>query len=93
MAERRFEAASRFRICRALDLGDCAAGDHFAAVDSGPRAQIDNVIGASHRLLVVLDDDERISFSPQSTQGIEQPQIIARMQSNRRFIQDVENAP
>src|SRR5205814_9466039 len=92
MTQRRFETAPRLRNWCALDLRDRTGGDHFAAVDSGPRTQINDVIGASHRLFIMLNDNERISFSPQRAQGLEQSQVIARMQSDGRFIQHIENA-
>ena len=39
--------------------------DHFAAVHARAGAEIDDVIRAPHRLLIVLDDDERISLLAQ----------------------------
>ena len=66
--------------------------DDFASMHAGARAKIDNVIRAAHRLLVVLDDHERISFFAQRRKRIEQTQVIARMQTNRWFIKHVKHA-
>jgi hypothetical protein len=55
-------------------------------------AEINNVIGAAHRLFIMLDYHERVSFLAQGRQGVEQPAIIARMQTDRRFIENVKNA-
>ena len=39
----------------------------------------------------MLDDYERVSFLAQRGKRVEQPQIIARMQANRRFIKHVKH--
>ena len=57
-----------------------------------PRPEIDDVIGAPHRFLIVLDDDERVSLLPQRGQRFEQAQVIARMQADGRFVQHVKHA-
>ena len=54
--------------------------------------KIDNVIGTPHRFVIVLDNDERVSFLAQRFERFEQPQIITRMQTDRRFVENVENA-
>jgi len=36
-------------------------GDDLASANAGARPEVDDKVRASHRLLVVLDDDERIS--------------------------------
>ena len=59
---------------------------------AGAGPEIDDVIRAAHRLFVVLDDDERISFLAQCRQRFEQTDVVARMQSDRRFVEDVEDA-
>ena len=56
------------------------------------RAEIDDVIGAAHRFFIVLDDDERVSFFAQRGQRFEQSKIVARMQPNRRFVENVKDA-
>ena len=61
-------------------------------MDPGARAEIDDVIGAAHCCFVMLDNDERVPFCAQRGQRLEQPHIVARMQTNGWFIQDVENA-
>jgi hypothetical protein len=83
---------SGLRIFRALDVPQCSRRDDFAAVNSRARAKIDNVIGAPHRFVVMLDDHERVSFFAKRFERVEQAQVIARMQTNRRFVENVENA-
>ena len=57
----------------------------------GARAEIDDVISAPHRCFVMFDNDERVPFCAQRGQSLEQPHIIARMQTNGWLIQHVEN--
>ena len=45
------------------------AADHLAAVDAGARADVHNVVGGMHGVLVVLHHDEGIAQIPQALQG------------------------
>ena len=66
--------------------------DDFAPVHSRARPEIDDMIGPAHRLFIVLDNDERVPLRAQRRQRLEQPHIIARMQTDRRLIENVEDA-
>src|ERR1044071_4532178 len=92
MAERILQATPGLRSAVLLDISERALDDDFAAMDTGAGAEIDNVIGAPHCFLIVLDDHERVPFFPQRGQRFEEPQIIARMQADGRLVQTVENA-
>jgi hypothetical protein len=74
-----------------LDLPNAARSNNFASVNAGPWTEIDDVIGASHRLVIMFNNDERVTFFPQRSERIEQPKIVSRMQSNRGLIQHVEH--
>ena len=76
----------------AHDLVDRAVGDHLAAVLAGARAEIDDVIGRAHRLLVVLDDDDGVAEIAQLLERGEQARVVALVQSDRRLVEDVEHA-
>ena len=41
--------------------GELARVDDLAAVLAGSRTDVDDVVRSAHRLLVVLDDDERVA--------------------------------
>src|SRR6185437_8531341 len=58
-----------------------------------PRAwpKIDQMIRRAHRLLVMLHDDDGVAEVPQLSQRRKQPRIVALMQTDRRFIQDVQH--
>ena len=86
------QTTSRLGVFRALDIPQGSLDDDFPAMHACARAKIDNVVGAPHRLVIVLDNDERVSFLPQRSERVEQPKIIARMQPNRRLVQHIEHA-
>ena len=69
-----------------------ALRDQLAAASSRAGAQIDHVIGAANRVLVVLDHDQRIALGAQPIQGVEQRDIVARMQADGRLVQHVAHA-
>ena len=58
MHERVSQAARRRGLFDLEDVGPATLRDDLAAVHTGARAQVDDVIGSAHGLLVVLDDDE-----------------------------------
>ncbi len=74
------------------DLGERSLRDDFAALPARAGPEIDDVIGAPHRLLIVLDDDERIPLRLQRLERVEQARIVARVQPDRRLIQYIQDA-
>ncbi len=79
----------------ALDAGDLvrgAGGHDFAAANSGTRAKVDDQIGGPHRVFVVLDDDDRVAHVAQMRERVEQAIVVAGMQADRWFVEDVEDA-
>ena len=56
----------------------------------GPKSTI--VVGRPHRLFVVLDDDDRVSQVAQLRERVQQPVVVARVQADRRLVEDVEHA-
>ena len=59
---------------------------------TGTRPHINEPVGGAHGVLVVLDDDHRIADIAQPCQRLEQPLVVALVQSNRRLIEDVQHA-
>ena len=55
-------------------------------------ADVDEVVRRAHRVLVVLDDDERVAEVAQTFQGGEQLVVVALVQSDGRLVKDIENA-
>ena len=68
-----------------------ALGDQVPAMDAGARPHIDDPIGGADRLLVVLDDDDRVAEVAQPLQGLEQAPVVALVQADRRLVEDIEH--
>ena len=76
----------------ACQVSERPLSDDFAAFDAGAGAEVDEVVGRAHRVLIVLDDDDRVSLMCEPLQGREQPVVVARVQADRRLVEDVEHA-
>ena len=83
-------AGDRLRV--ACDLVDRALGDDLAAVLAGAGAHVDDVVGGAHRLLVVLDDDDRVAEVAELLERGEEARVVALVQADRRLVEDVEHA-
>ena len=55
-------------------------------------ADVDDVVGGIHRVLVVLDDDERVAEVAQVPERREQAVVVALMQTDARLVKDIEHA-
>ena len=66
--------------------------DDFAAANPRPRTEIDDVIGRAHRFLVVFDDDHRVSLVAEVLEAVEQQAVVARVQADRRLVEDVNHS-
>ncbi len=80
------------RARRGCDLRGRSAGHHFAAVTAGARAEIDDVIGAANRVLVMLDHQHGVAQVAQRFQRLQQAIVVAMMQTDRRLIEHVQHA-
>ena len=75
-----------------IELRRGALRDDPAAAAARTRTEIDDVVGAADRVLVVLDDDERVALCLELRQRVEQDAIVARVQADRRLVEDVADA-
>src|SRR5438874_1286366 len=62
-----------------------------SAMRSRSRSEIDYEIRAANRLFVVLDDQHCVTKIAQRGQSVQQAPVVARMQANRRFIENVKH--
>ena len=62
-----------------------------AAVLSRPRADIDNVVGHLHGVLIVFDDEHGVSQVAHPDQGFDEALVISLMQPNRRLVEHVQH--
>ena len=59
---------------------------------AGAGADVEDVIGQSNRVLVMLDHDHGIAEVAQPLQRVEQPRVVALVQADRGLVQHVEHA-
>ena len=69
-----------------------AVGDDLAAVLAGPGPDVDDPVGGSDRLLVVLDDEHRVAEVAQAGQGRDELGVVALVEPDRRLVEDVQDA-
>ena len=69
-----------------------ALGDDAAAVPARPGPKVHQPIGAAHDRLVVLDHHHRVAARLQVGQGVDQPLVVAGMQSDRGLVEHVAHA-
>ena len=61
-------------------------------MDSGSGAYIDNIVSIEDRFLIMLYYDNRVSYITKFLERIDEFLIVSLMKSNRRFIQNIQNA-
>jgi len=61
----------------------------FAAVRAGARPEVYDLIGAPDGGLVMLDNDHGISDVAQAAERFEQPPVVALMQADGWFVENV----
>ena len=74
------------------DVRDAACGDDLAAVDARTGADIDNIVGLTHRVLIVLNDDQRVAKITQPLHRCNQLIVVTLVQADARLIEHVEHA-
>jgi hypothetical protein len=65
--------------------------DDLTSVLARAGTEVDEVVGAAHRLLVVLDDDHRVAEVAQALQRGDELCVVALVQADRRLVEDVEH--
>ena len=74
-----------------LQLVRRALEHHVAAMLACSGSQVDHVIGRSNRLLVMLDNNDRVLQVAEARQRIEEAPVVALVQADRRLIEHVED--
>src|ERR1700730_13420772 len=86
------EKFARVRLRYFCHLLRRSSGDHFTAVITRFRAEIDNPIRAFDDFEVVLDHHDRMSATDQSLEQTQRHGDVVEMQSGRRLVEDKEFA-
>ena len=79
-------AGVRLDFCRGADR------EQFSAVDARARSEINDLIGLLHQLVIVFHDKESVSFCAEGLQGGDEAVVVAGVQPDARFIEDVKHA-
>ena len=67
-------------------------GDDSAAVFPCFRSDIDDIIGSTHGVFIVFDDNERIAQVAQALEGFQELVVVPLVQADGWFVQDIEDA-
>ncbi len=71
---------------------DVTVGHNFAATDPRTGPEVDDMIGRPHRLFVMFHNDDGVAGVAEAGERIQQAAIVAGMQADGRFVQDVQHA-
>ena len=63
-----------------------------ATVLTGRGTDVDDPVGVRDGVEVVLDDDQRVAEVAQPNQRVDQPAVVALVQTDRRFVEHVQHA-
>ena len=69
-----------------------AVGDDLAAVLPCPGPDVDDPVGGPDRLLVVLDDEDRVAQVAQPRERRDELGVVALVEPDRRLVEDVQDA-
>jgi hypothetical protein len=87
-----FEALTGDGILVAQEFLEGTAGDDVTALSSRARTEVDDVIGAAHGGVVVLDDHEGVAARFEAGEGVEKLFVVAWVESDGGFIEDIKDA-
>ena len=71
------------------EVGERALEHDLAAGVAGARPHVDEVVGDTHDVRVVLDDDDGVALVAQLLEQLGQPMHVARMEADARLVEDV----
>ena len=64
----------------------------FTAFDSGAGSEVDEVAGGADGVFVMFDEEEGVSFRFECLQCAEEGRVVAGVETDGRFVEDVEDA-
>ena len=74
------------------NFGWCALGHYVAAVDPGPRTDVENIVRLADRFLVVFNHDHGIALITQVFKRCQKTVIVALVQTDGRLVQHIQHA-
>ena len=76
------------RMACARKLCGCSVEHDLATMLAGPRSYVENPVGCLYHFRIVLNNDECVSLIPQALHDADDAIHVARVQSDRGFVQD-----
>ena len=67
-------------------------GGDFPAKLAGAGTEVDDEVAAAHGVLVMLDHEEAVSLVAEGDQGVEELDVVAGVEADGGFVEDVEDA-
>ncbi len=86
------EVLARDRRLDLLEPLDRAGVEDLTALLAGARADVDDPVGATHDVEVVLDDEERVARPLERVEDAEQRLGVGGVQTRRRLVEHVDDA-
>src|SRR6267378_3543822 len=74
------------------DLAVGAGADDFSAIFSSTGAEVENAVGGTHDVGIVLDDKDGVSQVAQVVQDLDEPVRISTMETDGRLVEHVERS-
>ena len=68
-----------------------SGSDDVAAMDTGTRSHVDDVIRKTNGILVMLNDKYCVAKVAKSDKRRQKPVIVTLMKADRRFVQHLED--
>ena len=72
-------------------MGWRALEHHLAAFPSGTRADVHDVVGTEHHVLIVLHHDDGIAQVTQVFQRFDQALVVALVEADARLVEDIQH--
>ena len=91
-AEHAREVLARQRARERRELVRRPLADDLAAVDPGAGAEVHDAVREADRLLVVLDDDDRVPEVAHRDERVDELAVVLGVEADRRLVEDVEDA-
>lgn len=73
-------------------LVGCPCKNHLASLNPGSRPHIHNKVRLSYGFPVVFDDDNAVACIAQTKKNMEQVAVVAGMEPDAGFVENVENS-
>ena len=69
-----------------------AFGEQGTAMNAGAGAEVDDPVGARHQFVVVLDDEQGVTFVAEREEGFDESVVVAGVQADGGLVENVKDA-